>query len=242
MGESSKFTNRANIALAAVSVCALLLAGFSISLVTQVANGQAEGRVEPIACETGAPGQTGATGPSGAPGQTGATGAQGSAGIDGVCVTLAPTSTGLGYYGSFFSKVSQENISQVNKMTFDTTSSSAGVNIVDGSKITFANSGTYNLAFSAQFDKTDSGQDTVDVWLSNASGVISWTNTKIDNNNNNGKVVAAWNFFVTVNAGEYVELNWYSSDASMRVYAQNSATNPVRPEIPSVILTVNQIN
>ena len=98
------------------------------------------------------------------------------------------------------------------------------------------------MAFSAQLDKTDSGQDDVDIWLSNASGPMSWTNTKIDVNNNNGKVVAAWNFFVTVTAGQYVELNWYSADAAMRVYAQAPDTNPVRPDIPSVILTVNQVN
>ena len=157
-------------------------------------------------------------------------------------MTLAPTSTGLGYFGAFYSKVSQNNDALVNKMRFDTTQIAAGISIVDGSKITFAHAGTYNLAFSAQFDKTDSGQDTVDVWLSNASGAMSWTNTKLDNNNNHGKVVAAWNFFVTVTAGEYVELNWYSSDTAMRVYAQDAATNPTRPEIPSIILTVNQVH
>lgn len=281
---------RIHIALGVVSVAALLIAGFSASSLTLYAAGQAENRVEPIACETGArgaqglsgapgasgapgkpgasgaPGQTGETGPSGAPGpsgstgpqgetgpsgapgasgaagQTGATGPQGPAGADGVCVTLAPTSTGLGYFGAFYSKVSQNNDALVNKMTFDSTQIAAGVSIVDDSKITFANAGTYNLAFSAQFDKTDSGRDTVDVWLSNSSGAISWSNTKLDNNNNDGKVVAAWNFFVTVAAGEFVELNWYSPDPSMRVYAQGAATNPTRPEIPSVILTVNQVH
>jgi hypothetical protein len=138
--------------------------------------------------------------------------------------------------------VTQTNVAQVNKMTFDHTDVAQGVSIVSGSRITFANAGTYNVAFSAQLDKTDSGQDTVDIWLSNAAGPMSWTNTKIDNNNNNGKVVAAWNFFVTVSAGEYIELNWYSADSAMRVYAQSSDVSPARPEIPSVILTVNQVH
>lgn len=190
----------------------------------------------------GKPGPTGATGPSGAPGPTGAVGPAGPAGPAGTCTTFAPTSVGLGYFGSFYSTQTQNNLQSVNKMTLNQSDLSSGVSIVNNSRITFANAGTYNLAFSAQFDKTDSGQDSVDIWLSNSSGVMPFTNTKLDNNNNNGKIVAAWNFFITVSAGEYVELNWHSNDQDMRIYAQQAQTNPQIPEIPSVIVTVNQVH
>jgi hypothetical protein len=53
--------------------------------------------------------------------------------------------------------------------------------------------------------------------------------------------VAAWNLFVNAAAGDYYELCWYSADSNVYIDASAAASNPARPAIPSVILTVNQI-
>lgn len=140
--------------------------------------------------------------------------------------------------GVFYSTQTQTNLLPENPMTVDVTQISSNVSIVSGSRITFANSGNrYNIQFSAQLDKTDSGQDTAEIWLSKNGVAEPWTNTMVDVNNNNGKVVPAWNFVVEPSAGDYYELMWYSSDVDLRIYAQAATT---RPAIPSLIITVTQ--
>ena len=140
--------------------------------------------------------------------------------------------------GVFYSTQTQDNLLPANAMTADVTQISSNVSIVSGSRITFANSGNrYNIQFSAQLDKTDSGQDNVEIWLSKNGVDEPWSNTSVDVDNNNGKVVAAWNFVIEPSAGDYYEIMWYSSDVDLRIYAQPAAT---RPAIPSLILTVTQ--
>lgn len=57
------------------------------------------------------------------------------------------------------------------------------------------------------------------------------------------KAVAAWNFFVNAAAGDYFVLMVASSGTGVQLYTGTSAiTNPSGiPQIPSTILTVNQV-
>ena len=118
---------------------------------------------------------------------------------------------------------------------------SNGVYVTAGSRITVANTGVYNIQFSAQFDKTDSGRDDVEIWLSKNGTNVPDTSTIVADDGNNAKFVAAWNFVVPMNANDYVELKWYSDDLDMRLLARTAGTNPIRPAIPSVIATVTQV-
>ncbi|NBW21550.1 MAG: hypothetical protein EBR82_77690 [Caulobacteraceae bacterium] len=149
----------------------------------------------------------------------------------------------LRYYGSFYSTVDQTNAgaNQVNKMTFNNTDLSYGVSIVSNSRITIANAGIYNLQFSAQFDKSDSGDDVVDIWFCKNGNNIANSNTQTTLVGNNGKHVAAWNFFVNAAAGDYYEICWTSADTGVFINYIAAQSTPTRPAIPSVILTVNKI-
>ena len=171
-------------------------------------------------------------------GETGVAGTSGTSGSSGI--TPATTK----YYGSFYDTTLQGNsgATSANTMTFNTTDFASGVTIVDNSKITFANTGKYDIQFSAQFDKTDSGTDDVEVWLSKNGNNVDWSSTSLSLVGNNAKLVAAWNFFVNASAGDYYELKWHSNDLDMRILARAGQSNPSRPEIPSIILTVNQVN
>jgi hypothetical protein len=150
---------------------------------------------------------------------------------------------GSRWHGSFYDTADQTNAgaNQVNKIRLNTTDFSSGVSIVSNSRITIANAGIYNIAFSAQFDKTDSGDDVVDIWLCKNGDPVANTNTQMTLVGNNGKHVAAWNFLVKANAGDYYELCWSSPDANVFINYVATQSNPTRPAIPSVILTVNQI-
>jgi hypothetical protein len=59
---------------------------------------------------------------------------------------------------------------------------------------------------------------------------------------NPGYEVAAWNFLVNAAAGDYYELKWSSADTTAQIHAASAGTNPTRPAIPSVILSVTQIS
>lgn len=160
-----------------------------------------------------------------------------------------PTAATLLHYGSFYSDQIQTNgdatarqIMTLNKIV----GASPGISIVDGSKITVAYDGVYNVQFSAQMDKTDSGTDNVDIWLMVNGQNVPDSNTSLTMTNNNTKLVAAWNFVLPLNAGDFVQLAWWSADVDMRIFAQPAQSavpgvSPALPAIPSLIVTVNSL-
>jgi hypothetical protein len=104
-----------------------------------------------------------------------------------------------------------------------------------------ANAGTYNLQFSAQIEKTDSGNDSVDIWLAKNGTNIPWSNTRTWLIGNSAKQVSAWNFVITLAANDFLELMWSSADSAVRIYAEAAESNPTRPAIPSIIATLTQV-
>lgn len=129
----------------------------------------------------------------------------------------------------------------MNLMTYNVTDINRGVTIVSNSQITIAKAGVYNIQFSAQFDKSDSGDDIVQVWLRKNGQNVANTNTEVVLMGNGAKNVAAWNFVVQASAGDYFQLAWYSPDTALFLNYVAAGSNPTRPAIPSVILTVTQI-
>jgi hypothetical protein len=128
-------------------------------------------------------------------------------------------------------------------MTLNNTAESNGVSIVSNSRITFTYAGTYNVQFSAQLDRTNSGSDTVEIWLrkngvdvANSGGSIA-----MDGGVAASRRVPSWNYVLTVAAGDYLELMWLATDTHIRLLAQSASTSPAHPEIPSVIFTAQQV-
>jgi hypothetical protein len=157
-------------------------------------------------------------------------------------VTVLINSTG--YYGAFCSTGSQTNLTPnvSRSMVLETTEHSVGVSIVSGSRITVANSGVYNLQFSAQIEKTSNGTDTIYVWFKKNGSNILRSNTAIDvtkQAGSSGKVVAAWNYIDTLIANDYLEIIWQSADPTMILAYDPAAGN--FPSIPSVIATLTQL-
>ena len=148
-----------------------------------------------------------------------------------------------GYYGSFTDSTTQTIAANTaTPMTFDTTEESDGVTIgTPTSRIVIANAGTYNIQFSAQLDKTDGGSDDVTIWLDVDGNNVARSATDLTIPSNPGRVVAAWNLVHTFTAGQYFRLMWSTPDNRMRLLAAGTRTGPVRPAVPSVILTVTQV-
>jgi len=161
--------------------------------------------------------------------------------IDGIVAGLET----VGYWGAFWSNVDQTNagITSVNLMTVNNSDpSNNGVQIgATSSQIKVLNAGTYNFQFSAQFDKSDGGKDTVDVWFVKNGVNIADSNSLFSLEGNNDKLIAALNFMVTLSANDYIQIAWFSADIDLFLHHDVAGTSPTRPAVPSVIITVQQV-
>jgi len=120
---------------------------------------------------------------------------------------------------------------------YSNTAISSGVSVVSGSRITFANTGIYNIQFSAQlFTQTGA---TVDIWLKRNGTNIDNTAGKIGPTNNNSYHIPAWNFVDTFTSGSYVEIA-YQTNQTNTEFQYVAATGNI-PAIPSIIATVTQV-
>lgn len=146
------------------------------------------------------------------------------------------------YYGSFYSSQSQTNPVEdiARAMTFNNTDEANGVSIVSNSQITFAKGGLYNVQFSAQFSNANGSKREVDIWLSKNGVNVPYTNSQ-EQISGQIDTISAWNFFIRVTDGQYVELYWSSPSTDISILYTAAKSAPDRPETPSIILTVNKI-
>ena len=124
------------------------------------------------------------------------------------------------------------------------TDATSGVAIAGGlTQITVTNAGVYNIQFSAQLQRTASGSNkTVNIWLDRNGTAVANTNTQVLLSGASGvdsRIVAAWNFVLRLNAGDYVRLMWQTNDAHNEIAAVGASGG--MPAIPSLITTVTQV-
>ena len=147
-------------------------------------------------------------------------------------------------YGSFFD-TSTQTAAATNTaypVTINSTSISDGVYIgTPTSRVYVDRVGTYNFQFSAQLLKSGGGSGNVFIWY-RVNGVNAANSaTIVTLAGSSSAVVAAWNFVIDLNAGDYFELVWSTNNTNCEIHA-TGASSPV-PAVPSVILTVtNNIN
>lgn len=183
----------------------------------------------------------GPAGPRGEKGDTGDTGPQGPKGDPG-----STTISGVSY-GSFYDSQTQEitmgseSIGIPVLIRNSDPDATQGFTIIDNSKIKAANTGVYNFAFSFQFLNNGGGGagQTVEIWFTKNGIAIPDSNTRIAVNTNSPFVVAAWNVFQKLNANDYVQMYWATDNHHIVMKYNTGAMGG--PDIPSAIITVNQV-
>lgn len=153
-------------------------------------------------------------------------------------------------YGSFFDKTIQTataaNTAYPIKLNGTDSAATSGISVLtDGlgnkTRIKASVAGVYNVMFSAQLRRTSGGSsETVDFWLKRDLVDVLWSNTSVTVQANAGLLVAAWNFFVQMDAGTEVQLMWATTDTAIVIQAAPAAAP--HPETPSVILTINKVS
>ena len=142
-------------------------------------------------------------------------------------------------YGSFYDTTDQTAavINTAYAMTFNSTDISQGVYIGSPTSRVYVDThNVYNIQFSAQLINTAGGAHNAWIWLRKNGTDVTNSATTVRVQGNNTELVAAWNFLLPMNAGDYFELMWEVSDLSVSLFADPATA--VHPAIPSVILTV----
>jgi hypothetical protein len=114
-----------------------------------------------------------------------------------------------------------------------------GVKLVNNSRMTVEQSGSYNIQFSAQFDKSSANTKHAWIWLRKNGTNVPYSASRVAIQGSDAEFIASWNFFATANAGDYFEVVWSVDDTG--IFLPATAPSGIVPGIPSVILTINQI-
>ncbi len=150
-------------------------------------------------------------------------------------------------YGSFYSTTTftPAATGTAYAITFNNTYTRA-----DGSDLTYGvyvgsptsrvyvdNTATYNFQFSAQLNKAGGGTHNIYIWPRINGVDVDDSATKITiSGGSNTATVAAWNFVLNLQTGDYFELIYLVDDVNITI-PYVAASSPI-PAIPSVILTV----
>lgn len=152
-------------------------------------------------------------------------------------------------YGAFQDSTDQvaANTTTAYAITFDTTDFSNGVTLSNSSRLNVSQSGIYNVQFSIQFTNTTNASQDVDVWFRKNGTNIDKSNSRFGFAPRKGAgdpfhTIAAMNFFVSMNANDYVEIMWRTTDVGVSIEQYAAGTSPTRPSVPSTIVTLSFVS
>ena len=146
-------------------------------------------------------------------------------------------------HASYFDTTTQTNpvADAVNLFTYNSVvTQQAVIRGVPTSRIFVAQTGIYNFQFSAQLDKTGGSASAVYIWPRINGVNLPDSATKIVIDGPNSEIVPAWNFVLVLEANDYFELAWQSSDTNV-VIPYVAASGNI-PAIPSIIMTVTWVS
>jgi hypothetical protein len=157
------------------------------------------------------------------------------------------TSTLNKNYASFYDTGDQTGLANtVLTMSANTSDSwNTGITLSANTIFVIQNPGVYSLAFSAQMVKTGGNSSThAHIWLYQNGLDVPNSASQIGFPSNSVYVVPAWNFFFsTTTPNEYVELKWeINSNVNNQLLVKYQPAAGNVPVIPSLIVTINQVN
>jgi hypothetical protein len=139
-------------------------------------------------------------------------------------------------------------------MTFNTTDYANGVSVVTSggkaSRLTVAQAGIYNLQFSVQFENADTQEHDVTIWLrqdasgagTDIAGSAGLVGVPSKHGSFNGHTIVGWNYFVSLNTNDFVEIWWSTPDTNVTIQAYAAGVSPTRPSTASVVATMTFVS
>jgi len=149
-------------------------------------------------------------------------------------------------YGAFQSTVDQTAAAAntAYAMTLNTTDYANGVSVASNSRITVVDSGIWNLQWSGQFENPDSQDHDARVWLKINGTVVTGSTgffaVPSKHGSVNGHTLVGWNYFLSLNANDYVELWWETDSTQVSIQAYAAAGS--YPSTASLIATMTFVS
>ena len=164
----------------------------------------------------------------------------GSGSIDGSGVRFP-----YGAFSDFTSQTTTANTATL--MALDTTDFSNGVTLQTGSKLTVAKAGIYNLQFSVQVQNLSNAPHDLFIWLKQNGTDITGSTGKIGlparkNPGDPFHDIKGWNYFLSMNAGDYVQLYWSPNVADITIQTYAASGTPTKPSTASVVATLSFVS
>jgi hypothetical protein len=140
-------------------------------------------------------------------------------------------------------------ITSENLVTYNQPIITQGVEVRSNSQIWFDHPGQYLVTFSLLFTNRGNNEQIIEVWAKDNGNNYPLSNTRFDiparkSNSVWSHAVATITGIFTVDdpSNKYLQIAWWSDGADVFLEHYAGGTSPTRPEIPSVILTVNFVS
>lgn len=165
-------------------------------------------------------------------------------------IFIRPTIEQQEYYGVFSDTATKTPaaIYTPYAITFNTTDFAKGFSRGSPtSRIVASASGLYNFQFSTQLSSASSSAKKIWIWPRINGVDVPNSNSEVTVNANNAAHVAAWNWVLSLNANDYFEIMYAVDDTNVQIVAvaaqtgANGTATFARPGVPSIILTVTQV-
>jgi hypothetical protein len=131
-------------------------------------------------------------------------------------------------------------------LTYDVVAASNGIRVVDNSKIYVPCGGQYLVTFTLQVSNRSNAVQEFEVWAKDTGVNYPSSRTRFDIPAR--KSGSVWShivpaitgiFTVTDPSVNYLEIAWWASSTDVFIEHYAAESTPTRPDIPSVILTIN---
>jgi hypothetical protein len=151
-------------------------------------------------------------------------------------------------YGAFSDFTSQTaTVNTATVMALSTTDFSNAVSLQTGSKITVEYAGIYNLQFSVQVQNAGNAPYDIFIWLKQNNTDITGSTGKVGlparkNPGDPFHDIKGWNYFLNMNAGDYVQIYWSTTNVDVTIETYAASGTPTKPSTASVVATLSFVS
>ena len=164
---------------------------------------------------------------------------------------ITPSNAAAHLIGAAVEGVQISNVANTSYALFLNTSDFANDITLTGTpnttKLTVAKAGIYNMQFSVQVENRDNAPQDVFIWLKQNGVDIIASTGKVGiparkGTNNPSHDIKGWNYFLSMNADDYVEIWWSTTSVAVSIPNYEATPLPTKPSTASVVATMTFVS